>query len=141
MAMRPGASASDTRCSLGSHGRRSAFPIISTPDLTQALVFYRDLLGGIVTYWFPVEGPARYVGMDLGSSHIGIGEDPEIGEESGQQRLSLWLYVDDCDMVIEELKADEVPILEEPADHPWGERLARVSDPDGNMILIASRAT
>lgn len=28
-----------------------------------------------------------------------------------------------------------------PADQPWGERLARVSDPDGNMVLIASRAT
>jgi lactoylglutathione lyase len=120
---------------------KSAFPIISTPDLTRALVFYRDLLGGIVTYRFPVEGPARYVGVDLGSSHIGIGEDPEIGEESGRQRLSLWIYVDECDQVVEKLKAHEVPVLEEPADQPWGERLSRVSDPDGNMVLIASRAT
>ena len=120
---------------------QSAFPIISTPDLTRALTFYRDLLGGIVTYQFPAEGPPGYVGMDLGSSHIGIGEEPEIGEASGRQRLSLWIYVDDCDVVVDELKASEVPVLEEPADQPWGERLARISDPDGNTVLIASGAT
>jgi lactoylglutathione lyase len=127
--------------SKGANVIQSAFPIISTPDLTRALTFYRDLLGGIVTYQFPAEGPPGYVGMDLGSSHIGIGEEPEIGEASGRQRLSLWIYVDDCDVVVDELKASEVPVLEEPADQPWGERLARISDPDGNTVLIASGAT
>lgn len=120
---------------------QSVFPIISTPDLTRALVFYRDLLGGTVTYRFPVEEPASYVGMDLGSSHIGIGQDPEIGHEPGRQRISLWVYVDDCDAVVERLRGKAVPVLEAPADQPWGERLARVSDPDGNVVLIASIAT
>jgi lactoylglutathione lyase len=29
-----------------------------------------------------------------------------------------------------------VEIAEEPADQPWGERVARVLDPDGNLVLI-----
>ncbi|HSK07216.1 MAG TPA: VOC family protein [Acidimicrobiia bacterium] len=120
---------------------QSVFPIISTPDLNRALVFYRDLLGGNVTYQFPADGQPRYVGMDLGRSHIGIGVDPEIEDGSGRQRLSLWVYVDDCDAMVEALSANNVPVLEEPADQPWGERLARVNDPDGNVVLIAAIAT
>jgi lactoylglutathione lyase len=32
-------------------------------------------------------------------------------------------------------------VLEEPADQPWGERIARVPDPDGNMVIIGARLT
>ena len=32
------------------------FPILTTNDLPAALRFYRDLLGGTVTYQFPAEG-------------------------------------------------------------------------------------
>jgi uncharacterized glyoxalase superfamily protein PhnB len=33
-----------------------------------------------------------------------------------------------------------VTIVEEPADQPWGERVARVVDPDGNLVLIGQAA-
>jgi lactoylglutathione lyase len=32
-----------------------------------------------------------------------------------------------------------VVILEEPTDQPWGERVARVQDPDGNEVIIGAR--
>ena len=32
-----------------------------------------------------------------------------------------------------------VTILEEPVDKPWGERVARVADPDGNDVIIGAR--
>lgn len=118
---------------------QSAFPIISTPDLARALAFYGELLGGTVSYQFPPEGNPQYVGMDLGSSHIGIAEDPEVGGEAGPQRFSLWVYVDDCDTLVETLRANATPILEEPADQAWDERVARVSDPDGNVVIIGSK--
>jgi lactoylglutathione lyase len=117
----------------------SAFPIISTPDLTRALGFYSDLLGGTVAYRFPDEGDAEYVGLDLGSSHIGIGVDPNLEADATPQRFSLWVYVDDCDAVVDTLRAAATPILEEPVDQPWGERMARVADPDGNMVMIGAR--
>jgi lactoylglutathione lyase len=32
-----------------------------------------------------------------------------------------------------------VPVTQEPADQPWGGRMAFVADPDGNRVIIASR--
>jgi lactoylglutathione lyase len=117
----------------------SAFPILSTPNLARALGFYENLLGGTVTFRFPDDGDAQYVGLDLGSSHLGIGVDPEIDPEGGTQRFALWVYVADCDAVVETSRAAGMTILEEPADQPWGERVARVADPDGNVVIIGAR--
>jgi lactoylglutathione lyase len=32
-------------------------------------------------------------------------------------------------------------VTEEPADQPWGERVARVLDPDGNEVIVGQKAT
>ncbi len=117
----------------------SAFPIISTADMVRALGFYRDLLDGEVEYQFPPEGEPGYLGLGIGSSHLGIGLDPTLAGAGDQHRFALWVYADDCDAAVERLRAGGVRIVEEPADQPWGERVARVSDPDGNMIFIGSR--
>jgi lactoylglutathione lyase len=117
----------------------SAFPIISTPDMARSLSFYRDLLGGVVAYQFPPDGDGVYVGLDIGSSHLGIGYDANLSDDRSAQRFSIWVYASDCDAAVELLRSAGTPVLEEPADQPWGERVARVSDPDGNVIIIGSR--
>jgi lactoylglutathione lyase len=117
------------------------FPIVVTADLGRALGFYRDLLDGKVTYEFPGEKPGDepgYVALDIGSSHIGVGRDPAVAGRSGGQ-ISLWVNADDCDAAVDRLRAGGVVITEEPADQPWGERIARVEDPDGNEVVISSR--
>ena len=118
----------------------SIFPIITTRDLGAALGFYRDLLGATVEYEFPgPDGQPAYVGLGLGDAHVGIGRDP--GSTAGPSpRFSLWVYADDCDAAVERLRAARVEIVEEPADQPWGERVARVLDPDGNLVLIGQAA-
>ncbi len=115
----------------------SAFPIITTPDLDRALAFYRDVLGGTVSYAFPPEGPPSYIGVDLGSSHVGLGQDPAL-ELGGDQRIALWLYAADCDAVVDAVRKAGGTVVEEPVDQPWGERVARVLDPDGNRIVIGA---
>ena len=93
-----------------------------------------------MTYEFPApDGEPGYVGLEVGSSHLGIGRDPE-ATDGPSARFSLWAYVDDCDAVVERLRSAGVTIVEEPADQPWGERLARVLDPDGNLVLIGQAA-
>jgi lactoylglutathione lyase len=115
------------------------FPIITTPDLDRALWFYRDLLGGSASYAFNgPDGEPAYVGIDLGSSHLGVGRDPEMPTD-GPQRITLWVYADDCDQAVARMRDAGVTILEEPIDQPWGERVARVADPDGNVVIIGSR--
>lgn len=119
----------------------SAFPILATTDMARSLAFYRDLLDAEVTYRFPPEGEGDpgYVALELGSSHLGIGLDP--GATDGaepKQRFSLWVYAEDCDAAVERLRSAAVTVLEEPVDQPWGERVARVQDPDGNLVIIGS---
>jgi lactoylglutathione lyase len=116
-----------------------AFPILSTPNVERALGFYRDLLGAIVSYRFPPEGEPGYVALELGSSHLGIGLAADAGTESAGQRISLWVSADDCDAAVERLRDAGIRITEEPTDQPWGERVARVLDPDGNEVIIGSR--
>jgi lactoylglutathione lyase len=118
---------------------QSAFPIITTPDLERSLGFYRDLLGGVVSFAFPPEGPPGYVGVDLGSSHLGIGHDPAV-DLAAEQRLALWVYTADCDAVVDAVRAAGGTVVEEPVDQPWGERVARVLDPDGNRVIVGQTA-
>jgi lactoylglutathione lyase len=118
----------------------SAFPIITTRDLAAALGFYRDLLGAAVSYEFPgPDGEPAYVALDIGDSHLGIGRDPAATSQPNG-RFSLWVYADDCDAAIERLRVAGVEIREEPADQPWGERVAHVADPDGNLVIVGQRA-
>lgn len=117
----------------------SAFPILSTSDLAVALGFYRDLLGGQVRYQFPPGDDAPvYVAMDLGSSALGIAADPATAAGEGQ-RWALWVYVADCDAAVRRLRSAGTTVLEEPAAQPWGERVAKVADPDGNVVHIGQQ--
>jgi lactoylglutathione lyase len=116
------------------------FPILTTRDIGRALAFYRDLIGGTVTYQFPgPDGEPDYVGLELGTSHLGIGRDPAAEVPPGRRAISLWVYAEDCDAAIARLRSAGVVILEEPVDQPWGERVARVQDPDGNEVIIGGR--
>ncbi len=120
---------------------RSSFPIISTPDMNRALRFYRDVLGGKVTYQFPDEGEPGYVAIDIGESHLGLGFDPSASDTPDQSsRFALWVYAEDCDAAVDQLRAGGALIVEEPTDQPWGERVARVRDPDGNLIIVGAPA-
>jgi lactoylglutathione lyase len=47
-------------------------------------------------------------------------------------------YAEDCDAAVAALRRAGVTIIDEPADQEWGERMARVADPDGNRIMILS---
>jgi uncharacterized glyoxalase superfamily protein PhnB len=117
------------------------FPIIATQDVARALAFYRDLLGARVTFEYPgPDGAPIYVGLDVAASHLGVGLDPAREDSPGASRsMSLWVYVDDCDVLVHRLRAAGVEIVEEPADQPWGERVARVRDFDGNEVLVGAR--
>jgi lactoylglutathione lyase len=116
------------------------FPILSTPDMGRALAFYRGLLGGTVGYQFPgPDGTPAYVGLDFGASHLGIGLDPAPAGGSPSRPISLWVYTADCDAAVERLRAAGMTITEEPADQPWGERVARAHDPDANEVIIGAR--
>jgi len=114
----------------------SAFPILEVSDVQAALAFYRDALGGVVTYEFPPgsDDPV-YVALAVGSSSLGIGL-----EESPLPpgNVQLWFYVDDVDRMTRELAAAGASVVEEPVDQPWGERTSLVTDPFGTRIRLGA---
>ncbi len=114
---------------------RSLFPIITVSDVERSLGFSRDLLRGTVTFTFPDDGPPVYVSVHVGDSPLGIGLDTEA--DGG---TTLWVDVDDCDRAVELLAAAGVAVVEPPTDQPWGERVARVRDPDGRLVVLGQEA-
>jgi uncharacterized glyoxalase superfamily protein PhnB len=124
---------------------QEAFPILSVSSIEVALAFYRDQLEFVEVFRFPEHGDPVYVGLELGTSRLGIGDSPsDLSKEDRQTKLDrpfdLWIYADDCDVAVDRLRSVGVHVDEEPADQPWGERMARVKDPDGNRVIIAGRA-
>ena len=113
---------------------------MTTADLDRLLPFYTDVLGGEVHYQFPPEGAPAYVGLHFGKASFGLGLDPALKPADGTPSVSLWLYVDDCDATVERIRTAGGRIVEEPADQPWGERVAHAEDPDGNPLILGQRA-
>lgn len=127
---------------------RQVFPMLSVEDMAASLALYRDTLGGEVTYRFPADGDPAFVVLRFGDSDLGIGA---IGDDSplhGQalrpasgHRVELCVYVEDLAADFEAARAGGAPVIVEPSDTPWGERIAYVSDPDGNLLMLTQVAT
>jgi lactoylglutathione lyase len=55
-------------------------------------------------------------------------------------RFEMFVYVDEVDSAVKRLRDSGTSVLREPADMPWGERVAYVADPDGNPVALAAAA-
>ncbi len=117
--------------------------MLSTADLDRSLAFYGAALGGTETYRFPPDGAPDFVVLRIGSSDIGlarIGSNPPLHgrplRPASGHRVELCVYVDDVARTVEALRSIGAPIVLEPADQPWGERVAYVEDPDGNLVML-----
>ena len=114
-----------------------SFPILSVADLPRSIAFYGDLLGGTIDYRFPDVGEPRFVTLRLGSSTLGLGATT--GGGASGEGFALCAYVGDCDAVTARVRDAGHAVREEPVDQPWGERTARVLDPDGFEVLLVAR--
>lgn len=122
---------------------RRMFPMLSAVDMSASVAFYRDLLGGTEEYRFPEDDPV-FVTLRLGESEIGIGgvgDAPLHGRTqrpASGHRIELCVYVQDVDEAVAAARAAGVEVLLEPVDQPWGERLAYLADPDGNLVMLTA---
>jgi lactoylglutathione lyase len=117
--------------------------MLSAVDVAASIAFYRDLLGGFVVFRFPEKDPV-FVTLALGDSEVGIGgvtDTPLHGQAqrpAGGHRVELCVYVDDVDELVGAARAAGAPVLLDPTDQPWGERIAYIADPDGNLVMITA---
>ena len=119
------------------------FSMLSCGDLERSLAFYGELLGGVETYRFPELGEPAFVALTVGeSSEIGLGgiaAQPLHGRPqrpASGHRVELCVYVDDVDDVFARAGSNGFEPVADPADMPWGERVAWLADPDGNLVML-----
>lgn len=116
---------------------RSGFPIVVANEIGTLLGFYRDVLGGHVTYRYPEDAPT-YVSLLIGEAEVGLGEHPD--PPRGPSQVSLWFYVTDPDGIVARAASYGAVVTSPPEDQPWGERIARLVDPTGIEVIVARAA-
>ncbi|MBM2619739.1 VOC family protein [Actinoplanes sp. LDG1-06] len=108
--------------------------IISTPNFDKVRAFYVGLLGAVETTRYPAQGAAFYVGFKVGDSDLGLVN--EAGAAGPSSRFALSVAVDDVDALLSRVEANGGRVQGPPNDMPWGQRVAHVYDPDGNMVNL-----
>jgi len=113
-------------------------PIIVTNDLARLHAFYTGLLGAAEIMRYPEEGDAFYVGLRVGDSELGLSSDAGV-VPGDPGRMLLSIEVPDVDAVLPAV-AELGGTAPGPAnDMPWGQRVAHIKDPDGNVVNLTQQ--
>jgi len=121
-------------------GLRS-FPVLYASDVATVAAFY-ELLGFKEAYRFPPGTPdPGYIGLRRDRCDLGVASDESPRWLAGVRpgpgpRHELFVYVEDLDRMMSGLRRVS-NVLREPAVMPWGERLAYLTDPEGNIVALA----
>jgi lactoylglutathione lyase len=118
-----------------------AFPVIFAKHVSATAGFY-ERLRFERHFQLPPEGEPGYVGLRRGTYELAVVADDWPRQQYGASvapgvRFEMFVYVAAVDDLVVELRRDGTRILSEPADMPWGERVAYVEDPDGNPVALA----
>jgi predicted enzyme related to lactoylglutathione lyase len=110
-------------------------PIASTPDLPRLCAFYETVLGATQTLRVPEEGPEFYVELRIGATTLGLVQEDNI-EIGAPVRIIFSADVTDVDALLPKVKSAGGTVQGPANDMPWGQRVAHVLDPDGNMLNL-----
>jgi predicted enzyme related to lactoylglutathione lyase len=110
-------------------------PVIVTNDLDRLLAFYTGLLGAKEVIRFPEDGPVFYVGLSLGDSELGLSSDADI-QPGSPGRMLLSIEVPDVDVLLPNVSGLGGESTIGANDMPWGQRVAHIKDPDGNVVNL-----
>ena len=106
--------------------------IVFTPRMEELAAFYAAGLG----LTDPNHSPG-HIGYQVGPVYLGFDQvDGVSGEESA---VTLWFRVDSVDATYDAFLDLGATSIYPPVDKPWGDRLAAVSDLDGNRIGLSQR--
>ena len=106
--------------------------IIYTTRMKELADFYRQGL--------QLEAPTPYGDDHLGFQLPGVYLGFDLVDEARslhQGAVSLWFRVDDIEETFQRLRAMGAKVRFPPTKKPWGDTLAAVLDPDGNIVGLA----
>ncbi len=112
------------------------------PRVDTAIIFSERMIELAAFYQtaFDLDDPAeqeRHRGFQLDGLYLGI--DQVDGVSAEPSRVTLWFRVDDLEATFERIVAMGAEVRYPPTDTPWGDRLAAVFDPDGNMVGLSQK--
>ncbi|TFV85843.1 VOC family protein [Blastococcus sp. CT_GayMR16] len=110
-------------------------PIIVSNDLSRLLAFYTGLFGAEEVQRFPDDGPVFYVGLTLGDSELGLSSDDSV-VPGAPGRMLLSIEVPDVDALLPRVTELGGSAPGPANDMPWGQRVAHITDPDGNVVNL-----
>jgi uncharacterized glyoxalase superfamily protein PhnB len=113
-------------------------PIVVTADIDRLLAFYTELLGARELMRFPDDGPVFYVGLAVGDSELGVSSNASVGA-GDPGRVLLSIEVADVDALLPKVAALGGTATSDSNDMPWGQRVAHITDPDGNAVNLTQQ--
>ncbi len=120
---------------------------VTTPDFERLLRFYAEGLG-VEPAAFWQNGGGRAVMLELGHASLEIFDQTQaeaIDQLEVGRRVSsairFALRVPDLDAAVERLLAHGATLVHAPVRTPWGDRNARLQDPDGLQLTLFQAAS
>ena len=128
-------------------GYHSLQPYLMFTDCTKAIAFFGKVFGAKEKLRMKDDkGRIAHAEVEIGDSVMMMADEhPEIqayaAAHCGGSPVSLMLYVDNCDATYAQAIAAGATSLREPADQPYGDRMAGILDPFGYKWWLAHALT
>ncbi len=125
-------------------GYNTVTPYLVIKGAAKAIDYYKQVFGATVVV--RMDGPSGTVGhaeLQIGDSRIMLAdENPQMGNRSaetiGGSPVSLYVYLPDCDSVVQKAAAQGAKILKPVANQFYGDRSGFIQDPFGHLWGIAT---
>jgi len=125
-------------------GYNTITPYLVVKGAAKAIDYYKNVFGATVVV--RMDGPNGTVGhaeLQIGDSRFMLAdENPQMGNRSaesmGGSPVSLYVYLPDCDKVVQKAVAQGAKVLKPVADQFYGDRSGFIQDPFGHLWGIAT---
>ncbi|MFJ3927288.1 VOC family protein [Streptomyces sp. NPDC090022] len=114
------------------HPARRAFPVLRARRVGATAAFY-ERLGFAAGHRHPAKGEPDFVTLRRHDTELAVSRDDR-AVASAAGGIDLFVFVEAVDATVESLRLAGTPVVQEPEDTPWGERVAYVQDPAGNRV-------
>lgn len=120
------------------------YPYLAVNDAAAAIAWYGDHLGFTEEVRLVMGDKIGHAELVLGTARIAIADEfPSIGvvgpTSLGGTAVSLVVYVEDVDAVVEKAAAAGATIESAPKDEFFGDRAAKIVDPFGHRWMVHTR--
>jgi catechol 2,3-dioxygenase-like lactoylglutathione lyase family enzyme len=113
---------------------------LTVNDLQKSLQFYTEGLGFEVHERHESEGVLRFVMIESGEVHLGLGQDDFAKGRDREKGVGMRLWITtskDLNSLANRARGAGIVLDREPEALPWGAMAFAVTDPDGFKVTIA----